>query len=41
MRRARGLLVAIVLAVAVSAAAGPGVQVVAHRGGALLWPEKF
>ena len=39
MRRARGLLVAIVLAVAVSAAAGPGVQVAAHRGGALLWPE--
>jgi glycerophosphoryl diester phosphodiesterase len=39
VRRARGLLVAIVLAVAVSAAAGPGVQVAAHRGGALLWPE--
>lgn len=32
-------LVAIVLAVVVSAAAGPSAKVAAHRGGALLWPE--
>jgi len=32
-------LAASVLAVAVSAAAGPAAQVAAHRGGALLWPE--
>jgi glycerophosphoryl diester phosphodiesterase len=38
VRRARAL-VAIVLAVAVSATAGPPVQIAAHRGGALLWPE--
>ena len=29
----------VVLAVAVSAVAGPPVQVAAHRGGSLLWPE--
>lgn len=38
MRRAVALA-AIVLAVVVSATAGPPVQVAAHRGGALLWAE--
>ena len=38
MRRAVAL-VASVLAVVVSATAGPPAQVAAHRGGALLWPE--
>jgi glycerophosphoryl diester phosphodiesterase len=38
VRRA-GALAAIVLAVVVSATAGPPVQVAAHRGGALLWAE--
>jgi glycerophosphoryl diester phosphodiesterase len=39
VRRARDVVVAVVLAVTVSAVAGPSVQVAAHRGGALLWPE--
>ena len=38
MRRALALGLA-VLAVAVSAIAGPPVRIAAHRGGALLWPE--
>lgn len=38
MRRALALGL-VVLAVAVSAIAGPPVRIAAHRGGALLWPE--